>query len=192
MTKNASLLYLLICGMSMCGVPHSVMADDKVDAANMGLQFSGELINTSCTVTFPRDTLIMEAVGIDKFTQPGMTSAYKKNFQLIINNCNLSPAVVSDIRLSFSTLDGQGRVAPGAFSNQLSDGAKGIGFAVYDQRDNQNVLTVAGESRVLNYPVNSSAPLDMPRDFYVKYIQSGADVTAGQVSATLLVSAFYD
>lgn len=175
----------------------NVAATDIIDGGESGLVFSGELIQTTCDVRFNNDFLLIDPIGIDDLSVKGSVSSLKKDFVLYVENCILSPQVISTIKLTFNSLESDGKTEPGAFINQATDSASqridnGVGFAVYDQRDNQNVLSNTGESRTLSYTVSSAAPLSTARAFYVKYMQTGTTVTAGPVNATLLVSAFYE
>lgn len=179
-------------------MPGNAVAADGIiaDGSGYGLNFGGELIQTTCDVRFNSDVLFLSPIGVGEFSEQRLSSLSKK-FSLIVENCILSPITASNIRISFDALASNGKAAPGIFTNQAVDGSgqridNGVGFAVFDQRDNQNVLDNTGQSRLLTYPITPQAPLATPRDYYVRYMQAGTAITAGQVTATLLVSAFYD
>lgn len=179
-------------------MPGNAVAADGIiaDGSGYGLNFGGELIQTTCDVRFNSDVLFLSPIGVGEFSEQRLSSL-SKNFSLIVENCILSPITASNIRISFDALASNGKAAPGIFTNQAVDGSgqridNGVGFAVFDQRDNQNVLDNTGQSRLLTYPITPQAPLATPRDYYVRYMQAGTAITAGQVTATLLVSAFYD
>ncbi|MGA4660364.1 fimbrial protein [Citrobacter braakii] len=179
-------------------MPGNAVAADGIiaDGSGYGLNFGGELIQTTCDVRFNSDVLFLSPIGVGEFSEQRLSSL-SKNFSLIVENCILSPITASNIRINFDALASNGKAAPGIFTNQAVDGSgqridNGVGFAVFDQRDNQNVLDNTGQSRLLTYPITPQAPLATPRDYYVRYMQAGTAITAGQVTATLLVSAFYD
>lgn len=195
MKKNGivSLLFLIPL-LSGFNTHHYFIASAS---AAVDLGFNGTLVHTTCDVRMAASVLQMEPVGIDEFTRVGKVSTYSKPLTLYVENCQASPVALSKVNLSFDALTAGGKAAPGAFINQAKDASQatidnGVGYAVYDKRDDSNVLTTAGDNRLLTYPVTISAPLQLPREFYVKYMQTGQTVTAGQVEATLLVSAYYD
>ncbi|WHZ39910.1 hypothetical protein QNM34_18070 [Rahnella bonaserana] len=60
----------------------------------------------------------------------------------------------AQLLLSFKTQALTDMVAPGGFSNQLADSPTGIGLAVFDARDNSNVLDAQGHARDVRLPGN--------------------------------------
>ncbi|WP_146050956.1 fimbrial protein [Citrobacter amalonaticus] len=184
--------------MTPCFMPGNAIAAGEIisDGSGYGINFGGELIQTTCDVRFNSDVLFLSPIGVGEFSEQRLSSL-RKNFSLIVENCILSTITASKIRISFDALPSNGKAAPGIFINQAIDGSgqridNGVGFAVFDQRDNQNVLDNTGKSRLLTYPITPQAPLATPRDYYVRYMQTGTAITAGQVTATLMVSASYD
>lgn len=209
MKKNglASLFFLiplgLLCNGDITGgffttaTAAEAEAEAETGGAGVDLGFSGELIKTTCDVRLASNLLHIEPIGVNDLSGLGSVSSFSKPFTLTIENCLASSITLSKINLNFKPLVAGGSVAPGAFSNQAKDAAEniidnGVGFAVYDQRDDQNVLTTVGESRQLVYPVTANAPLLLPREFYVKYMQISPAITAGAVDVTLIVSAYYE
>ncbi|PLR40667.1 hypothetical protein CYR55_05135 [Chimaeribacter californicus] len=171
--------------------------DEPESNASIEFKFSGTLQLTTCDVRFNRDLLVMDTVAINSFTGPGSVAALRVPFSLHVENCLLSSATMSTILLSFDTQARTDKVAPGAFANQAKDSHNqpvnnGVGIAVFDQRDDSNVLTPTGESRSLTYPVTESSPFNTERYFYSQYMQTAPAVVAGDVSVVLVVSSFYN
>lgn len=166
------------------------------DGGGYEVNFDGTLVQATCDTSFNNDVLYLSPIGVGEFSEQRL-SALSKTFSVIVGNCLLSPIVASNIRISFDSLTSNGKAAPGVFTNQTMNNSgqridNGVGFMVFDPRDNQNVLDKTGQSRLLVYPVTSETPVETPRDFYVRYAQTGTTITAGQVVATLMVSASYD
>ncbi|WP_370603474.1 fimbrial protein [Citrobacter braakii] len=174
-----------------------VAADDVIsDGGQYVIDFDGQLVQTTCDTRFKNDLLYLSPIGVGEFSEQRL-AALSKTFSVVVENCILSPIVASNIHISFDSLTSNGKAAPGVFTNQAIDSSgqridNGVGFMVFDPRDNQNVLDKTGQSRLLVYPVTSETPVETPRDFYVRYAQTGTTITAGQVVATLMVSASYD
>lgn len=173
-------------------------ADQTTDEGNAtDINFNGTLQLSTCDVRMNRDLLVMDAVAVNEFSGPGSVAALRVPFSLHVENCLLSAATQSTIVLSFDTQAGSGKVAPGVFANQAVDARQqpvnnGIGIAVFDQRDDSNVLTDSGESRSLTYPVTAQTPFNSERYFYARYMQTAPTANAGNVSAVLVVKSFYN
>ena len=187
-------LPLVVMGPAMAEQTMNIKGPQPESHAAVNMNFNGTLQLTTCDVRVNRDVLVMEAVGVNDFSGPGSVAARRVPFSLHIENCQLSAATMSTMMLSFEAQASNGKVVPGAFANQALDAHQqpvknGVGIAVFDQRDDSNVLTYAGESRYLTYPVTASSPFNSERLFYASYMQTAP---AGNVSAVLVVKSFYN
>lgn len=193
---------IAFCLLSGYGLLAQANADENVPTGNAGdagvaLSFSGNVMKSTCDIHFQSDILIIDSVRLSIFTGPGSQSVDKWPLLLFVDNCENSAQTRDTLKLSFDAFIPDGTVSPGAFTNQAVDQNNtrinnGVGFAVYDIRDNKNVLTSAGLSREISYAVDARHPLNQSRDFYVKYMQTSPTVTSGPVEAVLTVSAYYD
>jgi len=178
-----------------------VMASEETTvtdtADEIGLVLSGTLRSATCNVHFAEDILQLEGVGISLFHQPGDISGYAKPFSLTVSDCQLPVTQQAQLTLNFKTQAMTDMVPPGAFANQLLDNQgmlvpTGIGFSIYDSRDDSNVLDTNGQSRELVYTITDPELLSINRDFYVRYMQTDNVTQAGPVSVVVMVSAIYN
>ena len=173
------------------------LGDGGTSGNSIGVNFSGNLLAATCKVQFSEDILQLEGASVSEFHAVGNVSAYSKPFTLSVKDCQLPFSQQAELQLSFSTQARTDMVAPGAFENQQrgTDGAlipTGIGLAVYDSRDDGNVLNANGTSRSLVYPAMDAGELASQRQFYVRYMQTALNTQAGPVTVILMASAIYN
>lgn len=164
----------------------------KTESTGIEVNFSGNLKSATCNVHFMEDIVTLDGVGGAGFKKIGDLSAYQKPFLLTVRDCQLPYSQQAQLLLSFKTQALTDMVAPGGFSNQLADSPTGIGLAVFDARDNSNVLDVQGHAKDVRYLVTDDTYLVSERAFYIRYMQTDNTVAAGPVSVLLFAEAIYN
>ncbi|XUA18560.1 fimbrial protein [Citrobacter sp. OP27] len=203
-TKLRKYQLSLLVGL-MFGFSFAACAEDELElpgettseSGNVELEFSGALLAATCKVKFSEDIIQLDGVSISNFHAIGNVSAYRRPFSLAVNDCQLPFSQQAELMLSFRTLALTDMVAPGGFENQSRgrDGAlipTGIGLAVYDSRDDKNVLDMDGKPKALVYPVADEKALLSERHFYVRYMQTATKTQTGPVTVILVASAIYN
>ncbi|MBU9850678.1 fimbrial protein [Rahnella aceris] len=189
-----SLLYRAFFGFFIIFSGSSWAGGASVQAENTGIEvnFSGNLQSATCNVHFMEDIVTLDGVGVSGFKKIGDLSAYQKPFSLTVRDCQLPYSQQAQLLLNFKTLALTDMVAPGGFANQLADSPTGIGLAVFDVRDNSNVLDAQGYAKDVRYAVTDATDLLSERVFYVRYMQTDNIVAAGPVSVLLFAEAVYN
>jgi type 1 fimbria pilin len=189
-----SLLCRVLFGLSIIFSQTLRAGSEPVQVENTGIEvnFSGNLQSATCNVHFMEDIVTLDGVGVSGFNKVGDLSAYQKPFSLTVRDCQLPYSQQAQLLLNFKTQALTDMVPPGGFANQLPDSPTGIGLAVFDARDNSNVLGAQGNTKELIYPVADTADLLSERAFYVRYMQTESIVAAGPVSVLLIAEAIYN